>query len=182
MDRLVCNIRDCFNTERKWRKFFPEDVGYPVFVSNGSKAHLCYQRRESDVATKAFVDASKVISILRQLNEHILTQRAEAQFFDNNSLSIDTSSLWSFEKESSTTSLDASTSAWASLLQTVPACSGIDSTDLISKIKQYLERDAGRGARKDNPHSDSIWNADEILRTLEESNDADLIQLFRKDF
>lgn len=182
LDRLVCTIIDCMNHKENWAQYFPEDVGYPVFSSNGTQANLCFQRRKFNVDTQAIVNVKQVVPVLEQIRQRNLAQSKDVRSLDANAPSVDTTELWAYERDSSNASLILSTSAWAQLLQIVPACSEIKSSSLELKIAQYLADPAhGRDQYREEPHSQSIRNADELHTTVKESGSAELMRLFRSE-
>merc|ERR1712157_507541 len=163
LDRYVCNVRDCW----------AHDGSYSVDLS-GKKTDLCFQRRKSEVKTKAFLDTTRLPSRLRELidiktktlnrlQEHGVTLGSQQVF------SFDL--LYGYENQKSGPALFKSVRAWQKLMK----CFGVEV--LFKRITNVLRPDVG--SLPFPPHSQTIYNIDQVYQKLSQAANINLRPLLR---
>lgn len=151
LDLLICHIRDCFGTGT------PQPLGYPVFAANGSKADLCFGRRNAGEGgrTKAYIHpqaSGGLVEYLHGRARHVKTFKA--QFGP-----ITSESLLAFEYTDDRRTFAASMAAWC-LLAGRFVGSSLDCGIVEDMFRPHIS------SRSISYHEDVIDNFEEVFETL----------------
>jgi len=160
LDRLVCNVRDCFSTT---------STSYPVLASSGKKTDLCFQRRYSNVTTKAFLDTRTLAKQLRSLRFWMPKYMKKKAFGCKEWPVFNFDTLYGYEYSES--KFGTSVIAWQRLMK----CFGVTIEPAV--IDRILRPQMNSRLMK--PHSDAIYNIEEVIQELRKNQNADLLQYLR---
>jgi len=165
LDRYICTIRDCFDTGFQNRH--PEKQSYPVDATTGEETDLCYQRRfRKDVAVKAVLNVETLAKRFQEFEQGGRSDNAKSrELFKKDYASVATEDLEAFEFSDSIEALDKSVQTWIEVFQSW----GV--TPDVPKIGKYLEEHPERGNRPLKPHSETVYNAEQVRNALETNPD-----------
>lgn len=151
LDKVVCSVKDCFSGSA---------FGYPVFAVNGSKANLCFNRRESGAAkTKAYIDSiESMVERIRHL-EKVLQGKLKAFDFP---FQVTYEDLTDFEYTDEDSVWSTSLNAWTRMLSTYVANNWTsEDTKLLKDMMHPM-----RNTRNMSHHEDVIQNYQEVFEAL----------------
>jgi hypothetical protein len=161
LDLYVCKIRDC--VDKGFQKSHQKKRSYPIDVSTGEETDLCFKRRKKkDVTVKAFINVETLAARFQVLNEKDLKNDAKArEIFEWNSEAVANEDLFRFENSNSTDALDLSLQSWIEVFHAW----GI--TPDVPLLRQYIVEHPDHGTRPLRPHTESVYNAEEVKNALE---------------
>jgi len=154
LDKMICEIRDCFLKDQP-------GLGYPVNAKTGERDDQCFNRRlPGGPKTKAYVNPNKFIKHLgKKLRGSMNKYRDLENFYGDDHYSlpkVSTEDLWAFEFSDEKEGYGRSMVAWGQILL---AWGFIPDEQRIANVMNAY----GFNKRKQKPHSDTIYNLDELI-------------------
>ena len=160
LDRVVCSIRDCFASLAK------QVGGYPVFAVNGSESTACFDRRQKDVKTKAYIDPTKIVDVIISLEDRMDHKKKSFP-----GLTVSYEELVAFEYTDDEGVWENSFGAW-SLLASVYI--GNTTSFDAATLKDYLS--PIRNSRNISYHKDVIQNYEEVFEAMRAAGKGEYIR------
>ena len=162
LDRVICQVNDCFGSAEK--------LGYSVYASNGSMVLVngatkpCFGRRKMKLPpTKIFFhNLNQLKSRMYELEKEVTTDKDEFRQLILPSHAHSYEELFAYEYSHDENVFQRSCNAWMDLLAGV----GTEDFALEEKIVCDTLRNFGWNSRKLKPHSALIYNYDQVVETL----------------
>merc|ERR1712086_970810 len=151
LDRVVCSIRDCFPG--------CSACGYPVFAVNGSKANLCFKRRETGAKIKAHIGS--IESMIKHIRHGEKQLQGKLKAFDF-PFQVTYEDLTGLEYTDEDSVWDTSLNAWTRMFSTYVANNW---TSEDAKLLNDMMRPM-RNTRNISHHEDLIQNNEEVFEAL----------------
>ncbi|GFH55246.1 predicted protein [Chaetoceros tenuissimus] len=154
LDKAICVIRDCF------QKAPDASFGHQVY-SNGTKADLCFSRRNSKVLIKAMItNKDRLVKYLKSTGKKHQVSLDKYSFFIN---SIDDTvayeDLFAFEYTDSEETFEKSVDNWMTFLR--PFRLNLDRDIVLNTLERY------RNSRNATVHSEVVYNMDVLHTALD---------------
>jgi len=173
LDELVCKVRDCFK----------DRLGYPV-NAKGKKSKLCFDRRAASAeATMAVMDVPKTVRLINKtMRVHSSVADELTAFGFKAPLTVAFEDLAAFQYTSPAPpsapnerpcDFDCSVAAWERVLSSL----GVEADD--DAVRLYLEDRGARSRDPPPPHSDTIYNADDVKEAMDDAG-AEFAAQFRE--
>jgi hypothetical protein len=159
LDKCVCLVRDCFNS----------NVGYPVFA-DGTKTDLCFQRRKSDAKIKAYFYSNKLVNNCIQKNmDHIQEEKKMSIL----SFVASEETLFEYEYSSDINAMKRSISAWSGILK--PYLGDFYNENVVSNTLKETQNSRGISY-----HDDVIQNLEDVKKVLYAHNMGSLLRIMNE--
>lgn len=167
LDRMVCEVRDCF---------YPTSFSFAVFP-NGSRADLCFsRRRNASVKTMATLYTPSLVASLRRKLQSNRDELARVRRTWPAVARVSYERLAAFEYAAYPHALATSAREWSELL----AALGVDAGGVDAVAAALRASGLARTRHQVGVHSEVVHNFAAVKRVLRASGDSSLISMIRE--